>query len=158
MVTSDRIAVMNRGRIEQVGTPEEIYEHPRTQFVASFIGRTNCLSGVVSDGRSVRCNGLPPLTVNLSGSIPASGLSVALSIRPQEIRLAGDGATHDPEDTNVLSGRILRHAHLGEARDYLVGVAGTDVILRVVISTAQVFRLDDIVRLVIPAGACRVIP
>lgn len=158
MVTSDRIAVMNRGRVEQIGTPEEIYEHPRTQFVASFIGRTNCLTGIVSDGKSVRCNGLPPLAVNPNGGIPAPGLSVALSIRPQEIRLAGDGGAPDPEGVNVLSGRILRHAYLGEARDYLVGVAGTDLTLRVVTSTAQVFRLDDTVRLVIPAGACRVIP
>ena len=58
MVTSDRIAVMNQGQIEQIGTPEEIYERPRTQFVASFIGRTNCLPALVVDQQSVRCSGL----------------------------------------------------------------------------------------------------
>ena len=77
MVTSDRIAVMNQGRVEQIGTPEEIYEHPRTQFVASFIGRTNCLTAVVADGRSVRCGGLP-LLVASNGGNPAPGLTVAL--------------------------------------------------------------------------------
>ena len=157
MVTSDRIAVMNRGRVEQIGTPEEIYEHPRTQFVASFIGRTNCLTAVVADGRSVRCNGLP-LVVNPNGGIPAPGLIVALSIRPQEILLANDGAAPGPAGGNVLDGRILRHAYLGEARDYLVGIPGTDLSLRVVTNSAQIFRPDDSVRLTIPADACRVIP
>ena len=158
MVTSDRIAVMNHGRVEQVGTPEEIYEHPRTQFVASFIGRTNCLAAVVADGRSVRCNGLP-LSVAANGGIPAAGSPVALSIRPQDILLTNDGYTLPAADgCNVLDGRILRHAYLGEARDYLVGVTGTDLTLRVVTSTTQVFRLDDSVRLTIRADACRVIP
>jgi ABC-type Fe3+/spermidine/putrescine transport system ATPase subunit len=157
MVTSDRIAVMNRGRVEQIGTPEEIYEHPRTQFVASFIGRTNCLTAVVADARSVRCNGLT-LRVNPNGGIPAPGLTVALSIRPQEILLANDGAAPSPTGGNVLDGRILRHAYLGEARDYLIGVAGTDLSLRVVTNSAQIFRTDDSVRLTIPVDACRVIP
>ena len=44
---SDRIAVMNRGRVEQLGTPEELYERPQTRFVADFIGTTNLLSGTV---------------------------------------------------------------------------------------------------------------
>ena len=158
MVTSDRIAVMNQGRVEQIGTPEEIYEHPRTQFVASFIGRTNCLTAVVADRRSVRCNGLS-LIVAPNGGIPGAGLTVALSIRPQDIRLADDGGpAPEAGSDNILEGRVLRHAYLGEARDYLVGVAGTDLILRVVTSTAQVFRPDDSVRLTIAVDACRVIP
>ena len=155
MVTSDRIAVMNQGRIEQIGTPEEIYEHPRTQFVASFIGRTNCLTGVVADRESVRCNGLA-LAVGVNGGIPAAGQTVAISIRPQEILLGT--ASERGSGINVLDGRILRHAYLGEARDYLVAVAGTDLTLRVVTRAAQVFRPDDSVRLTIPADACRVIP
>jgi iron(III) transport system ATP-binding protein len=157
MVTSDRIAVMNHGRIEQIGTPEEIYEHPQTQFVASFIGRTNCLDAVVADRRSVSCGGLP-LVVNANGGMPAPGLTVAVSIRPQAIRLSGVGATAAGPGGNVLDGRVLRHAYLGEARDYLIGIPGTDLTLRVVTSTAQIFRPDDDVRLTIPADACRVIP
>jgi len=155
MVTSDRIAVMNQGRVEQIGAPEEIYEHPRTQFVANFIGRTNCLTGVVADRESVRCNGLA-LAVGVNGGIPAAGQTVAISIRPQEILLGT--ASERGSGINVLDGRILRHAYLGEARDYLVAVAGTDLTLRVVTRAAQVFRPDDTVRLTIPADACRVIP
>jgi ABC-type Fe3+/spermidine/putrescine transport system ATPase subunit len=157
MVTSDRIAVMNQGGVEQIGTPEEIYEHPRTQFVASFIGRTNCLTGVVADRASVRCNGLA-LAVGVNGGIPPAGQTVAVSIRPQEILLGAAGERGDGGAINVLDGRILRHAYLGEGRDYLVEVAGTDLTLRVVTGAAQVFRPDDTVKLTIPANACRVIP
>jgi ABC-type Fe3+/spermidine/putrescine transport system ATPase subunit len=157
MVTSDRIAVMNEGRVEQIGTPEEIYEHPRTQFVASFIGRTNCLTGVVAGRASVRCNGLA-LAVGVNVGIPPAGQTVAVSIRPQEILLGAAGEMGDGGAINVLDGRILRHAYLGEGRDYLVEVAGTDLTLRVVTGAAQVFRPDDTVKLTIPANACRVIP
>ena len=155
MVTSDRIAVMNRGRIEQIGTPEEIYEHPRTQFVASFIGRTNCLDGVVAEGHSVQCSGVA-LAVNSNGAMPAPGAIVSVSIRPQEIVLAGESEPCAASD-NVFAGHILRHAYLGEGRDYLVGLAGADLTLRVVTSAAQVFKPSERVQLIIPAGACRVI-
>ncbi len=57
MVTSDRIAVMNAGRIEQVGTPAEVYERPATAFVAGFIGRTNLLKGRTAPGGRVACEG-----------------------------------------------------------------------------------------------------
>jgi len=157
MVTSDRIAVMNQGRIEQIGTPEEVYERPSTQFVASFIGRTNCLAAVMVDRQSVNCNGIA-LCVATNGSVPPPGSAVAVSIRPQEISI---GSTRDPCGPaldNVLDARIVRHAYLGEARDYVVGVVGTDLTLRVVTSAKQVFKPNDSVRLTIPADACRVIP
>jgi len=157
MVTSDRIAVMNHGRIEQVGTPEEIYEHPRTEFVATFIGRTNCLSAVVVDRRSVRCGNLT-LAVNPNGGMPAPGSPVVVSIRPQEILIDPQGAPRSPERGNLLDGRILRHAYLGEARDYLVAVAGAEVTLRVVTAARQMFRPNETVRLAIAVDACRVIP
>jgi len=139
MVTSDRIAVMNQGRIEQIGTPEEIYERPRTQFVASFIGRTNCLPALVVDGQSVRCSGLT-LAVSPNGTMAAPGTAVVVSIRPQEIVIASNSDTPRLELDNVLGGRIVRHAYLGEARDYLVRVIGTDVTLRVVTNARQVFE------------------
>jgi ABC-type Fe3+/spermidine/putrescine transport system ATPase subunit len=120
MVTSDRIAVMNQGRIEQIGTPEEIYERPRTQFVASFIGRTNCLSAVVVDRQSVRCGNLP-LVVSANGAMPPAGSPVVVSIRPQEILIGRERQPPGPGAENVLPGRIVRHAYLGDVRDYLVG-------------------------------------
>jgi iron(III) transport system ATP-binding protein len=156
MVTSDRIAVMNQGRIEQIGTPEEIYERPRTQFVASFIGRTNCLPALVVDRQSVRCSGLT-LAVSANGTIAAPGSAVVVSIRPQEILIASNRETRRPERYNALDGRIVRHAYLGEARDYLVQVTGADVTLRVVTNAKQVFKPNETVHLTISADACRVI-
>ena len=157
MVTSDRIAVMNRGRVEQIGTPEEIYEHPRTQFVASFIGRTNCLTAVVAD-RALGTLQWSAARGQPERRHPGAGIDRGAVDPPPGDLLANDGATPDAAGGNVLDGRILRHAYLGEARDYLVGIAGTDLALRVVTSSAQIFQPDDSVRLTIPADACRVIP
>jgi ABC-type Fe3+/spermidine/putrescine transport system ATPase subunit len=148
---------MNRGRIEQVGTPEEIYEHPRTQFVASFIGRTNCLPALVVDRQSVRCGGFT-IAVNANGTMPAPGTGVIVSIRPQQISIASPDEADVPELHNVLHGNIVRHAYLGEARDYLVAVSGAELTLRVIASARQVFRPAESVRLMIAADSCRVIP
>ena len=157
MVTSDRIAVMNQGRIEQIGTPEEIYERPRTQFVASFIGRTNCLSAVVVDRQSVRCGNLP-LVVSANGAMPPAGSPVVVSIRPQEILIGRERQPPGPGAENVLPGRIVRHAYLGDVRDYLIGVPGADLTLRVVTSSRQRFKPSETVSLVIAPDACRVLP
>ena len=78
MVTSDRIAVMNAGRVEQVGTPVEIYERPATAFVAGFIGRTNLLrGGVGADGR-VACEGGLDLADGRRAGAPARGGGLGL--------------------------------------------------------------------------------
>ena len=58
MTIADRIAVMNKGRIDQIGTPAEIYDHPRTRFVADFIGTSNLIDGRVAGGRFVSKSGL----------------------------------------------------------------------------------------------------
>ena len=83
---SDRIAVMSDGILQQVGTPKEIYEHPQTRFVASFIGETNLFDGAVSESRG------DLLTIALEcGTVQAkaSGFGdremVALSIRPERV-------------------------------------------------------------------------
>lgn len=94
---------------------------------------------------------LPALGVDRRGIDPAAGNPVSARGR----------GTHDRNDTgtdNVLDGCILRRSYLGEARDYLIGIAGTGLTLRVVTSAAQVFRPDNNVRLTIPADACRIIP
>ena len=92
MVTSDRIAVMNAGRLEQVGTPAEIYERPATAFVAGFIGRTNLLQGRVAAGGRVACDGGLELIAAVGPEDPA-GTAVSVSIRPHKIALARRPAT-----------------------------------------------------------------
>lgn len=91
---SDRIALMNEGRIEQIGTPREIYEHPRNRFVATFVGDTNFL-----DGRVVEHNG-PDLVIDAEGLMIHAladrqdiGDEILISIRPEHIRMGGFAET-----------------------------------------------------------------
>jgi ABC-type Fe3+/spermidine/putrescine transport system ATPase subunit len=98
------------------------------------------------------------LSVAPSGAVPPPGSAVAISIRPQEIAIGAPLGSGNAEQENVLDARIVRHAYLGEARDYVVKVAGTDQTLRIVTSARQVFKADENVRLRIPADACRLLP
>ncbi len=91
---SDRIALMNEGRIEQIGTPREIYEHPLSKFVATFVGDTNFL-----DGRIVERNG-PDLVIDAEGLMTHAhadrqdiGDEILLSIRPEHIRVGRSAET-----------------------------------------------------------------
>src|SRR2546429_262316 len=104
MVISDRIAVLNRGRVEQVGTAEDLFRRPRTRFVAEFIGRTNLLDAVTADpGVAVR----GALRLRLESREPASGSPIVVSIRPHEIELVTAGRTA-PAGANVLPGTVQR--------------------------------------------------
>jgi iron(III) transport system ATP-binding protein len=133
MVTSDRIAVMRAGGIEQVGAPADVYERPATAFVAGFIGRTNLLRGrVVAGDGVVECDGGLRL-VTAAGPDHAPGASVTLSIRPHTIALLADPAPPRPGDprVNELAGTIRRAIYFGDTMDYQVAVAGSATVLRV---------------------------
>ena len=106
---SDRIVVMNEGRIEQVGTPFEIYNHPKTRFVASFVGTLNIVQGqvvdaaagrILIDGQEVR------VSRGLNGL--ASGAAQAFALRPEAVTL-GDGGN----GRNRLRGSIDQVSFLG---------------------------------------------
>jgi ABC-type Fe3+/spermidine/putrescine transport system ATPase subunit len=136
MVTSDRIAVMNAGRLEQVGTAVEVYERPATAFVASFIGRTNLFKGRLAAGGRVVCEGGLEL-VTAAGPEHPPGEAVAVSIRPHTVGLgpaAGAGApaapTADDARLNVFTGTVTRASYFGDAMDYQVAIAGTGCTLR----------------------------
>src|SRR5262249_54897932 len=113
MVTSDRIAVMNAGRVEQVGTPAEVYERPATAFVAGFIGRTTLFKGRIGADQRVACEG-GLLLVTTAGSEHSPGEAVAVSIRPHAITLgpaavASAPATRaDGPPGNVFAGTVAR--------------------------------------------------
>ena len=115
MTMADRIAVMSHGRIEQLGTPTELYEHPATAFVAGFLGVSNLIPGTVSGADTVRLS---------SGSVvrvPAAALAgrtgaVAVGIRPEKIELGqGQG--------NELVGTVVEQAYVGVATQYIVETA-----------------------------------
>src|SRR6185312_12969904 len=101
LVMSDRIAVMNAGRIEQIGDPAEIYERPATRFVAEFIGRTNLLSGVVTAERGVRTSGGLHLAVPVPEAL-AAGSAVHVAVRPERTLLA----RQNPGQGLVLAAKV----------------------------------------------------
>lgn len=127
MVTSDRIVVMNQGRVEQVDTPYELYSRPRTRFVASFIGRTNLLEARIREG-VVYLDGLAFSAAALG--VPRSREQVTLSLRPQAIELRGQLPASDPVHWSVEVA-ITQRSYLGESWEYLVTRHGSALQLRV---------------------------
>jgi iron(III) transport system ATP-binding protein len=161
MVTSDRIAVMNAGRVEQIGTPAEVYERPATAFVAGFIGRTNLLRGrVVADGR-VACEGGLDLVTSAGPEHPA-GAPVAVSIRPHTITLGpaaagGPKLSGDALPLNVLAGTVTRASYFGDAMDYQVAIDGTAAALRVAGPPGPRFAVGESVVVRIEPERCVVV-
>lgn len=127
LVMSDRIAVFNAGSIDQVGTPEEVYERPGTLFVADFIGESNLFHGRSGDGLrpSLLAN---DLSLTLSSSAGAG--SAALLVRPERLRVMADGCT--PEgDVNAIQSVVEEIVYMGNERRYaLVATNGQKLIAR----------------------------
>jgi spermidine/putrescine transport system ATP-binding protein len=115
MTMADRIAVMNRGKIEQLGTPNELYETPRTAFVAGFLGASNLLRGTVTGAETVRIHGGPEVRLT-AGALGGRDGDVAVGIRPEKIELDGGQA-------NRLDGTIVERAYVGVATQYIVETA-----------------------------------
>jgi len=112
MTMADRIAVMNQGRIEQLGTPTELYERPSTAYVAGFLGVSNLISGTVSGADTVRLRGGPEVQVPTAALAGRTG-EVAVGIRPEKIEL-GNG------QSNSLAGTVVEQAYVGVATQYIV--------------------------------------
>jgi spermidine/putrescine transport system ATP-binding protein len=110
LTMADRIGVMNEGVLLQLGTPEEIYEHPRNRFVANFIGQTNLLDGTVESADTVcLANG-----VRLPGrSDFEPGTTVAISLRPEQAMLVARGTS--PSGCPSIDGRVTEVTYLGNA-------------------------------------------
>jgi iron(III) transport system ATP-binding protein len=149
MTTADLIAVMNGGRIEQLGTPQEVYDAPRSEFVARFLGGSNILRGEALDANHIAFGGA---SIECRGEPLGRGRDAALSIRPHEVALY---ATDPPRVTgNVVEGTVVRNVFLGSARDYVVAVNGGTQLR---ISASPELDLDPgrIVWAVLPAHRCR---
>lgn len=135
MVIADRICVMKLGRIEQIGSPEEIYDRPRTRFVAEFIGKTNMLSGEWEDGNRIRLGRGLYLTVGAEAH-PRPGEKAWISLRPHSIRLHSEESgieEYAKKGFNLFRGQIDRRFYFGDALDYLVQLDGSDLILRAIV-------------------------
>jgi spermidine/putrescine transport system ATP-binding protein len=123
LTMSNRIAVMDKGTILQIGSPVEIYERPNCRFVADFIGETNFLSGTVKSvsGDSVTVQ-LDKLSAELDGTRQGElivGTPAAISIRPEKVRLAARPTlTH-----NCFAGRVVTTAYIGSDTRVIVELA-----------------------------------
>lgn len=128
LVMADRIALMRAGKIEQVGTANELYENPASRFVADFIGKTNFFDGKAS-GQRIAVNGLGTVT----GNVEASG-AIIYSLRPERIKLS---AAALPGYENSFSGRVEEVHYQGQGELVMIRLPGQENLTAVTISAAE---------------------
>jgi spermidine/putrescine transport system ATP-binding protein len=121
MTMADTVAVMNAGRIEQLGRPDELYESPRTTFVANFLGQSNLVAGRRAGGGdevAVDCHG--QRVVVPAGRVRADDGDLLVGVRPEKIQLATDGDPV-PDRLNRLTGGVVADASfMGVSTQYIV--------------------------------------
>jgi putrescine transport system ATP-binding protein len=120
MTMASRIAIMSKGRVLQVGTPEEIYEHPRNKFVADFIGNVNLFAGKLTLDESDRCaatTGIGEVHVGhgVSGTL---NMPVSIAVRPEKIEISK--ARPDNGAFNLFQGKVKEIGYLGSYTNYIL--------------------------------------
>jgi spermidine/putrescine transport system ATP-binding protein len=149
LTMSDRIAVMSEGRILQLGTPAEIYEHPVDRFVADFIGQSNLIPGILE----TRNGGTCAVRVTTGGLVearlrndPEIGDRVVVSVRPERVRFGGE---QDGSDGSAMDGVVSEIIYLGSYNQVVVQVA-PDLRISANVPTDFPARPGDRVELIIP--------
>lgn len=140
---SDRIVLMNRGRIEQAGTPKELYAHPETEFAAGFIGEATFFDAILSEARGTEA--LVELVTGEQIVVPRQGGAIAgarlrLAIRPDRLKL-----TTGSEAASTLRGTVVASAFVGSVQRIVVRLADGSEALVAADATAPSPRPDDIV-------------
>lgn len=127
MTMAGRIAVMSKGRVLQVGSPEEVYEHPANRFVADFIGNVNLFNGKLSLDESDRCavqTSIGEIHVG-HGVSGALNMPVAIAIRPEKIEISKEKPS---VANNLFTGRVKEIAYFGSYNTFIVNASdGTRV-------------------------------
>jgi spermidine/putrescine transport system ATP-binding protein len=148
LTMSDRIAVMNRGRVEQIATPEEVYDRPATAFVAGFIGVSNLMPATVTGSQEAR------LDEGTTISTPTEGFSAgdrcAAVVRPEKLRVEAAGNGGERADLPRVEGTVTSSLYLGTATQIAVDL-GEGVRMTVLIPNA-----DEAERQQLPGGGARV--
>jgi ABC-type Fe3+/spermidine/putrescine transport system ATPase subunit len=142
---SDRIVLMNDGRIVQEGDPAEIYERPRSVFASHFIGEANLLRGTVtaaeSDATRVRVGNIE---IVAPAHAAEAGQEVVVSVRPERIAIGAAGAVLSAQ--NLFDGRIGRRIFLGNLVRFLVELApGVVATVQASVEAAGLTEGDDVV-------------
>jgi spermidine/putrescine transport system ATP-binding protein len=156
LTMSDRIAVMNAGRVEQVGAPQDLYEEPTTTFVADFLGVSNLMT-VTAHGESAgRCRvALGEFELHAAnGDISTIG-ETRMVIRPERVRLEA----HESTGENRIPGMVERVVYLGNGNQIIVGLAHGERIQALIQNTGDelAYRQGDPVKAYMPAEALRVL-
>jgi len=130
MTMSDRIAVMNKGRYEQLGEPEVLYERPTTRFVAGFLGVSNLLPGSVEgdDGGYAAVRLADDTRVRAPRSLVGDHARVSVGVRPEKIRLHETGV-EPPSGHNQMTGVVRDASYLGVSTQYLIEARGGATIM-----------------------------
>jgi iron(III) transport system ATP-binding protein len=154
LALSDEIAVFESGRVIQRGTPQDIYRHPQSRFVADFVGSANFLPGTAGATDSgmtrvdtayggLRCQFAEPI---------AAGAKALVTARPEDVALFDAAA---PDGMNVLKGKITNRVFLGEVVDYVIDLGDREFRARV---RADDFRIGQTVTLAVPPQKCVGLP
>jgi spermidine/putrescine transport system ATP-binding protein len=149
LTMSDRIAVMNRGKVEQVSDPEEVYERPTTSFVAGFIGVSNLMPASVSAPGRVKLDHGPEVPADTAAL--AAGEGCAAVVRPEKLRIELAGHDRPGDGTPSVEGIVESSVYLGTATQIVVGV-GDGARLTVLVPNA-----DESERQRLPGGGARVV-
>lgn len=154
---SDRVAVMSGGVIQQEGTPAEIYQSPKSRFVADFVGRTNLVRAVVLervDADHVLLKALGTTLVTPSVGVDARvGDIVTLSVRPESIR----SHSERPASGNIVVGTVSQMEFFGEMHEYHVKLDGVSESLTVRCGAPQAPRTGDQIHLELTMSSCRIL-
>ncbi|MGV6876713.1 ABC transporter ATP-binding protein [Pseudochelatococcus sp. B33] len=158
LALSHQIAVMHDGRIEQLGTPREIYERPSSRFVADFVGTTNFIEGTVLDAEGdskARINSeIGQIVVDSDSAELARDKKVSISIRPENVHLSLNPGEREDGVMDFV-GTVEGKAFLGEVIDYKIRVADGVLLARAHPSVQQVLGKPIHVRL--PVDKCRLV-
>jgi spermidine/putrescine transport system ATP-binding protein len=150
LTMSDRIAVMNRGRVEQVDVPEEIYERPTTTFVAGFIGVSNLMPGSVSAPGRVKLDSGPEVAADTGSLAPGEGCAAV--VRPEKLRVElVEDAVAAADGLPQVEGIVESSLYLGTATQIVVDL-GEEVRMTVLVPNA-----DEAERQRLPGGGARVV-
>jgi spermidine/putrescine transport system ATP-binding protein len=148
LTMSDRIAVMNRGRVEQIGTPEEVYERPETTFVAGFIGVSNLMPATVAGPEEVRLDQGPSVRAETRGL--ATGARCHAVVRPEKLRIETIEGEPGRNGLPRVEGTVESSIYLGTATQIVVGL-GEGVSMTVLVPNAS-----ESERQRLPGGGARV--
>ncbi|MBS1886572.1 MAG: ABC transporter ATP-binding protein [Actinobacteria bacterium] len=148
LTMSDRIAVMNRGHVEQVSVPEEVYDRPTTTFVAGFIGVSNLMPATVAGAGRVRLDGGPEVGAD-TGDLD-NGERCAAVVRPEKLTVSLDGVGAEVDGKPRVEGVVESSLYLGTATQIVVNLGG-DVRMTVLVPNA-----DEAERQRLPGGGAKV--